>query len=392
MSSQSFEFDDTNIARSVFGHRDEFLRIIEHELTVDILWKGNKLTITGDPADAVITRNVLVQLYGIVADGYALATTDVTRAISLLKEAPDTDLRRIFLDSVITGSSGRNISPKTLTQKHYVDAIRNHPLVFGIGPAGTGKTYLAMAMAVSALLKRKVKRIVLARPAVEAGEKLGFLPGDLQEKVNPYLRPLYDALNEMLDFEKASQWMQRGIIEVAPLAFMRGRTLNDSFIILDEAQNATREQMKMFLTRIGYGSSAVVTGDASQIDLIEKQTSGLTHAARILEGLEGVSVVRFEEVDVVRHPLVRRVVAAYDRQEALEREQELQEDPYQRDRGYRLRPERGPRFETRGWNEPRDWRPAPAGPPAPAAAEQAAEQTGEELPKVEPQKPEGEAE
>ncbi len=392
MSSQSFEFDDTNIARSVFGHRDEFLRIIEHELTVDILWKGNKLTITGDPADAVIARNVLVQLYGIVADGYALATTDVTRAISLLKEAPDTDLRRIFLDSVITGSSGRNISPKTLTQKHYVDAIRNHPLVFGIGPAGTGKTYLAMAMAVSALLKRKVKRIVLARPAVEAGEKLGFLPGDLQEKVNPYLRPLYDALNEMLDFEKASQWMQRGIIEVAPLAFMRGRTLNDSFIILDEAQNATREQMKMFLTRIGYGSSAVVTGDASQIDLIEKQTSGLTHAARILEGLEGVSVVRFEEVDVVRHPLVRRVVAAYDRQEALEREQELQEDPYQRDRGYRLRPERGPRFENRGWNEPRDWRPAPAGPPAPAAAEQAAEQTGEELPKVEPQKPEGEAE
>ena len=392
MSSQSFEFDDTNIARSVFGHRDEFLRIIEHELTVDILWKGNKLTITGDPADAVIARNVLVQLYGIVADGYALATTDVTRAISLLKEAPDTDLRRIFLDSVITGSSGRNISPKTLTQKHYVDAIRNHPLVFGIGPAGTGKTYLAMAMAVSALLKRKVKRIVLARPAVEAGEKLGFLPGDLQEKVNPYLRPLYDALNEMLDFEKASQWMQRGIIEVAPLAFMRGRTLNDSFIILDEAQNATREQMKMFLTRIGYGSSAVVTGDASQIDLIEKQTSGLTHAARILDGLEGVSIVRFEEVDVVRHPLVRRVVAAYDRQEALEREQELQEDPYQRDRGYRLRPERGPRFENRGWNEPRDWRPAPAGPPAPAAAEQAAEQTGEELPKVEPQKPEGESE
>lgn len=392
MSSQSFEFDDTNIARSVFGHRDEFLRIIEHELTVDILWKGNKLTITGDPADALIARNVLVQLYGIVADGYALATTDVTRAISLLKEAPDTDLRRIFLDSVITGSSGRNISPKTLTQKHYVDAIRNHPLVFGIGPAGTGKTYLAMAMAVSALLKRKVKRIVLARPAVEAGEKLGFLPGDLQEKVNPYLRPLYDALNEMLDFEKASQWMQRGIIEVAPLAFMRGRTLNDSFIILDEAQNATREQMKMFLTRIGYGSSAVVTGDASQIDLIEKQTSGLTHAARILEGLEGVSVVRFEEVDVVRHPLVRRVVAAYDRQEALEREQELQEEPYPRDRGYRFRPERGPRFENRGWNEPRDWRPEPAGSPAPAAVEQAAEQAGEELPKVEPQKPEGDSE
>lgn len=392
MSSQSFEFDDTNIARSVFGHRDEFLRLIEHELTVDILWKGNKLSISGDPSDAVIARNVLVQLYGIVADGYALATTDVTRAISLLKEAPDTDLRRIFLDAVITGSSGRNISPKTLTQKHYVDAIRKYPLVFGIGPAGTGKTYLAMAMAVSALLKRKVKRIVLARPAVEAGEKLGFLPGDLQEKVNPYLRPLYDALNEMLDFEKASQWMQRGIIEVAPLAFMRGRTLNDSFIILDEAQNATREQMKMFLTRIGYGSSAVVTGDASQIDLIEKQTSGLTHAARILEGLEGVSVVRFEEVDVVRHPLVRRVVAAYDRQEALEREQELQEDPYQRDRGYRFRPDRGPRFENRGWNEARDWRPEAAAPSAAPPVSQAAEQTAGEQTTADPAKTEGETE
>jgi phosphate starvation-inducible PhoH-like protein len=313
MSSQSFEFDDTNIARSVFGHRDEFLRIIEHELTVDILWKGNKLTITGDPADAVIARNVLVQLYGIVADGYALATTDVTRAISLLKEAPDTDLRRIFLDSVITGSSGRNISPKTLTQKHYVDAIRNHPLVFGIGPAGTGKTYLAMAMAVSALLKRKVKRIVLARPAVEAGEKLGFLPGDLQEKVNPYLRPLYDALNEMLDFEKASQWMQRGIIEVAPLAFMRGRTLNDSFIILDEAQNATREQMKMFLTRIGFGSRAVVTGDMTQMDLPRGQPSGLIEARRVLREVRGIAFTEFDSSDVVRHPLVARIVDAYER-------------------------------------------------------------------------------
>ena len=378
MSSQTFEFEDTNIARSVFGHRDEFLRLIEHEMTVDILWKGTKLTITGDPADALIARNVLVQLYGLVAEGYALATADVTRAISLLREAPDSDLRRIFLDAVITGSAGRNISPKTLTQKYYVDAIRNHPLVFGIGPAGTGKTYLAMSMAVSALLKRKVKRIVLARPAVEAGEKLGFLPGDLQEKVNPYLRPLYDALHDMLDFEKANQWMQRGIIEVAPLAFMRGRTLNDSFIILDEAQNATREQMKMFLTRIGYGSYAVVTGDASQIDLIEKQSSGLTHASRILEGLEGVSVVRFEDVDVVRHPLVRRVVAAYDRQEALEREQELLEDEFPRDRSYRFRPDRGPRFEQRGWQDSRERRPFVAAPEAPPTAH-AAELTGAEL-------------
>lgn len=390
MSAQSFEFEDTNIARSVFGHRDEFLRLIEQELTVDILWKGTQLTITGDPADAAVARNVLVQLYGLVAEGYALGTADVTRAISLLREAPNSDLRRVFLDAVITGSAGKNISPKTLTQKYYVDAIRNHPLVFGIGPAGTGKTYLAMAMAVSALLKRKVKRIVLARPAVEAGEKLGFLPGDLQEKVNPYLRPLYDALHDMLDFEKANQWMQRGIIEVAPLAFMRGRTLNDSFIILDEAQNATREQMKMFLTRIGYGSYAVVTGDASQIDLIEKQSSGLTHAARILEGLEGVSVVRFEDVDVVRHPLVRRVVAAYDRQEALEREQELLEDEYPRDRNFRFRGDRGPRFDNRGWHAQREQRPVAEAAPAAVAGEHAAELTGEEPAAEAPKKSDGE--
>lgn len=385
MSVQSFDFDDTNIARAVFGHRDEYLRLIEHELTVDILWKGSRLTITGDPADALVARNVLVQLYGLVAEGYALATADVSRAMSLLREAPESDLRRIFLDAVITGAAGRNISPKTLTQKYYVDAIRNHSLVFGIGPAGTGKTYLAMAMAVSALLKRKVKRIVLARPAVEAGEKLGFLPGDLQEKVNPYLRPLYDALHDMLDFEKANQWMQRGIIEVAPLAFMRGRTLNDSFIILDEAQNATREQMKMFLTRIGYGSSAVVTGDASQIDLIEKQSSGLTHAARILDGLEGVSVVRFEDVDVVRHPLVRRVVAAYDRQEALEREQELLEDEFPRDRAPRFRHDRGFRGDRRAWHETgSDRRVAseerPAAEPAAAPPSDKADREGEEEP------------
>jgi phosphate starvation-inducible PhoH-like protein len=326
MSNTSIEFADPHIARAVYGHRDEYLRRIEQELTVDLHVRGQRIQVAGDPDDAAVAARILEQLYALVADGYALSPLDVGRAITILRETPSADLRSIFMDAVVVGSAGRAVAPKTLTQKTYVEAIRANPLVFGVGPAGTGKTYLAMAVAVAALLKRKVKRIVLARPAVEAGEKLGFLPGDLQEKVNPYLRPLYDALHDMLDFDRASQWMQRGIIEVAPLAFMRGRTLNDSFIILDEAQNATREQMKMFLTRIGYGSNAVVTGDATQVDLIEKTSSGLLHAVHLLDGIEGVSVVRFEDVDVVRHPLVRRVVAAYERAEARTRPRAIPAD------------------------------------------------------------------
>jgi phosphate starvation-inducible PhoH-like protein len=221
------------------------------------------------------------------------------------------ELKDLYLTPVLTRGGGRGIAPKGVSQKKYVDAIRAHDIVFGIGPAGTGKTYLAMAMAVSALMDRKVKRIVLARPAVEAGEKLGFLPGDLAEKVNPYLRPLYDALNDMMEHERAAQLIEQGVIEVAPLAFMRGRTLNDAFAILDEAQNTTVEQMKMFLTRLGYNSQAVITGDVTQIDLPVAARSGLVHAREILGGIEGIAFSEFTDADVVRHPLVQEVIRAY---------------------------------------------------------------------------------
>jgi phosphate starvation-inducible PhoH-like protein len=230
----------------------------------------------------------------------------------LLRE-PGSDIRRIFQDTVYVASPKKTIAPKTISQRDYLAAIRENDLVFAIGPAGTGKTYLAVALAVSALMRREVKRIVLARPAVEAGEKLGFLPGDLAEKVNPYLRPLYDALNDMLDFARVQEMLQTGIIEVAPLAFMRGRTLNDAFVILDEAQNTTPEQMKMFLTRLGFGSRCVVTGDVTQIDLPTHSKSGLVEARGILDGVEGIRFVQFHEEDVVRHPLVGRIVQAYDR-------------------------------------------------------------------------------
>jgi phosphate starvation-inducible protein PhoH and related proteins len=230
------------------------------------------------------------------------------------------DLRDIFLDTVYVSAHKRVIAPKSINQKAYIEAIRRQDIVFGIGPAGTGKTYLAMAMALSALMKNQVTRMVLCRPAVEAGEKLGFLPGDLAEKVNPYLRPLYDALHDMVDFDRARKMIERGTIEVAPLAFMRGRTLNDSFVILDEAQNTTKEQMKMFLTRLGYGSKAVVTGDVTQIDLPAGKSSGLKHAAAILAGIRGIRFIAFNEKDVVRHRLVQEIITAYERAGAAEAE------------------------------------------------------------------------
>jgi phosphate starvation-inducible PhoH-like protein len=226
------------------------------------------------------------------------------------------EIKGIFHDNVLTGSRARPVAPKGLAQKRYVDAIRQQDIVFGIGPAGTGKTYLAMAMAVRALLDKEVKRIVLCRPAVEAGEKLGFLPGTMAEKVNPYLRPLYDALHDMMDFERAQQLVERGVIEVAPLAFMRGRTLNDSFVILDEAQNSTSEQMKMFLTRLGFDSKAVITGDVTQVDLPSGQRSGLLEAQQLLAEIAGIAFCYFTEIDVVRHPLVQSIIKAYDRRDA----------------------------------------------------------------------------
>jgi phosphate starvation-inducible PhoH-like protein len=251
-------------------------------------------------------------LYDLLKRGYPIYSGDVEYAIRILRADHNVDLKDIFLDTVYVSAHKRIISPKSLNQKAYIEAIRAHDIVFGIGPAGTGKTYLAMAMALAALMKNQVSRMVLCRPAVEAGEKLGFLPGDLAEKVNPYLRPLYDALHDMVDFDRARRMLERGTIEVAPLAFMRGRTLNDSFIILDEAQNTTSEQMKMFLTRLGYGSKAVITGDITQIDLPSGKLSGLKEARTVLANTPGISFVYFNERDVVRHRLVQAIITAYE--------------------------------------------------------------------------------
>jgi len=252
-------------------------------------------------------------LYDLIKNKYPVYANDVEYAVRVLSGNQSADLKKIFMDSVYISSQKKNISPKSVTQKDYIDGIRKFDIVFAIGPAGTGKTYLAMAMAVASLMKKEVNRVVLARPAVEAGEKLGFLPGDLAEKVNPYLRPLYDALHDMMDFAEASRLIQQGVIEVAPLAFMRGRTLNDSFVILDEAQNATPEQMKMFLTRLGFSSKAVITGDITQTDLPPGKASGLIQARELLDGIDGIKFVYFTRDDVVRHPLVQKIIDAYDK-------------------------------------------------------------------------------
>ncbi|MBN2141554.1 MAG: PhoH family protein [Desulfovibrionaceae bacterium] len=281
---------------------------------VRIETRGSAAMLSADSeADLDIAANVLSQLYGIAQSGIAVYPQDVDCAYRILCREPVTELKKIFQDTVYAASPKKVISAKTLGQRDYLSAIRGFDLVIAIGPAGTGKTYLAVAMAVAALANREVKRIVLTRPAVEAGEKLGFLPGDLAEKVNPYLRPLYDALRDMLDFARVQEMIQSGAIEVAPLAFMRGRTLNDSFVILDEAQNTTPEQMKMFLTRLGFGSKAVVTGDVTQIDLPVQQSSGLIQSQTVLRDVPGVSFVHFRDEDVIRHPLVGRIVQAYDR-------------------------------------------------------------------------------
>jgi phosphate starvation-inducible PhoH-like protein len=268
---------------------------------------------------------VLTQLYGILQERYPIYPNDIDYAVAVLSADDRVSLKDIFLDTVFITSKKSPITPKSLAQKNYIDAIRTHDIVFGIGPAGTGKTYLAMAMAVSALTKAAVSRIILTRPAVEAGEALGFLPGDLAEKVDPYLRPLYDALHDMMRFEKVGSLMQQGVIEVAPLAFMRGRTLNDSFIILDEAQNTTSEQMKMFLTRIGFRSKAVITGDITQIDLPAGKPSGLVESKNILQEIEGIKFIFFSKRDVVRHKLVQEIIRAYEGLDA-ERQRNKQAD------------------------------------------------------------------
>ena len=297
---------------TLFGSYDENLKHLESLYGVKVRTQGHELTVDGPPAAVAKVERLIAQLGALMADGFKIGNGDVKTAAQLMAADPSVDLRDYFLKSSLTQSGKKRVVPKTVNQRRYLDAIDQHDIVFGIGPAGTGKTYLAMAQAVSFLLAKKVTRIILARPAVEAGEKLGFLPGDLQEKVNPYLRPLYDALYDMLDVEKVERFIERGTIEIAPIAFMRGRTLNDAFVILDEAQNTTSEQMKMFLTRLGFGSKAVVTGDVTQIDLPQGRTSGLVEAMKVVSNIEGISFVYFDDRDVVRHKLVQQIVKAYE--------------------------------------------------------------------------------
>jgi len=299
-------------AESLFGTYDENLKQLEGQFTVRIRTTGSELIVEGEPADVARAEKVLDQLATLIRGGYRLAKGDVKTAAQLVAQDYTVELAEYFLRSTTKTSGKRQVVPKSVTQKRYLDAIEQHDIVFGIGPAGTGKTYLAMAQAVAFLLAKRVSRIILARPAVEAGEKLGFLPGDLQEKVNPYLRPLYDALYDMLDLDRVERLIERGTIEVAPIAFMRGRTLNDAFVILDEAQNTTSEQMKMFLTRLGFGSKAVVTGDVTQIDLPNGRTSGLVEAVKVIGSVPGIAFIHFDERDVVRHSLVQQIVKAYE--------------------------------------------------------------------------------
>lgn len=297
---------------TLYGPFDEHLRSLEAALDVRLKTQGSDLIIEGDTSRVDRAERVVDQLAKLLVAGYRFGRGDVKTAAQLLTQNPNLELQEYFLRASARSAGRKQIAPKSVVQREYLEAIEQHDIVFGVGPAGTGKTYLAMAQAVSYLLAKRVTRIILARPAVEAGEKLGFLPGDLQEKVNPYLRPLYDALHDMLDAERVERLLERGVIEVAPIAFMRGRTLNEAFVILDEAQNTTSEQMKMFLTRLGFGSKAVVTGDVTQIDLPSGRTSGLVEALTIVNGIEGISIVRFDERDVVRHPLIQRIVKAYD--------------------------------------------------------------------------------
>ena len=312
-SSVKVVLDDNEQAASLLGHHDQNLRVIEREFHARIVARGNELVVRGEPQTVARVGDLLEQLARLVRAGHALSADDVRRAARQMQAGSKTPPEAFLSEVILVSDRGKPVKPRTAVQRDYVHAVRAHDLVFGIGPAGTGKTYLAVAAAVAALQRKEVTRIILTRPAVEAGEKLGFLPGDIAAKVDPYLRPLYDSLYDLLDDEKLQRLMERAVIEVAPLAFMRGRTLNDSFIILDEAQNTTREQMKMFLTRMGFGSRAVVTGDITQIDLPRGQVSGLNHARAILSEVDGISFIYFSDADVVRHELVRRIILAYER-------------------------------------------------------------------------------
>ena len=323
--SSNLEVESTSVLRTLSGPQSQLLGEVARQSGTDVNLRGNTILLSGPEEGVVVARRFLSGAVDLVRQGVEIGVTDVGPSLRSLRADANTTLPELLEQSIVVTARRRPIVPKGPTQRLYLELIRSHDLTFGIGPAGTGKTYLAMAMAASALMRREVKRIVMTRPAVEAGEKLGFLPGDLAEKVNPYLRPLYDALHDMIDFEKVEQLRSRGQIEVAPLAFMRGRTLNDAFVILDEAQNATSEQMRMFLTRLGFGSKAVVTGDVTQTDLPSGTRSGLREARQVLSAIDGIAFCTFTDKDVVRHPLVQKIVVAYERQEALRAERREQE-------------------------------------------------------------------
>lgn len=297
---------------ALVGKLDENLKSLEKVYQVRVSARGDEIFIEGEEERTRQAENLVKRLIDLLDNGYAVASGDIRTAAGLIENDPNVDLKRYFLTSKVIPSARKNVYPKSFNQKTYIEAMQTRDLVFGVGPAGTGKTYLAMAMALSYLNNRSISRIILTRPAVEAGEKLGFLPGDLLEKVNPYLRPLYDALYDLVELDKASKYLEKGLIEIAPIAFMRGRTLNDSFVILDEAQNTSPEQMKMFLTRLGFNSKAIVTGDITQTDLPAGKNSGLREAIDILSNVDEIAFVYFDEVDVVRHPLVKRIIRAYE--------------------------------------------------------------------------------
>ena len=321
-SAAQFIIANEDAVPSLFGELDKNLRLIEEMYGVQVSARGSKVLIEGEEKAVARVERLFKQLSAMIDENVITHKEDVSSAIRAFSANPDLSLKEIFQETIPVSQRKRQVAAKNETQRKYIESIKKHDIVFGIGPAGTGKTYLAMAMAVSALLRREVSRIILVRPAVEAGEKLGFLPGDVAEKVNPYLRPLYDALYDMIETEKANKLVERGDIEIAPLAFMRGRTLNDSFIILDEAQNTTSEQMKMFLTRLGFNSKTVITGDITQIDLPGGRSSGLIEAQKIIEGIEGIQFVYFTNKDVVRHKLVQQIIKAYERHEGQHGKQE----------------------------------------------------------------------
>ncbi|HMC21158.1 MAG TPA: PhoH family protein [Thermoanaerobaculia bacterium] len=311
---------DDEGTQALFGNRDENLRMLEDEFKVKISSRGSEIFVQGDAQNVAPVEKLLGEMQDLIEQGYALKRSDISTGVRVLRDRPDTNLVDFFTDDVLQAAVRRVVTPRNVAQKLYLQAMQDFDITVSIGPAGTGKTFLAVAAAAAAMSEKAIKRIVLCRPAVEAGERLGFLPGDIAEKVNPYLRPLYDSLYDIIGIEKVDKLMERGIIEIAPLAFMRGRTLNDAFIILDEAQNTTPEQMKMFLTRLGFGSKAVVTGDVTQVDLPEGKKSGLREARMILRNVEGIKFFEFSDKDVVRHPLVQKIVVAYDKSDREKKE------------------------------------------------------------------------